>query len=62
VWVRPDQRGRGYGTAGLATVIARALELAPAVSLYVNDFNRPARRVYEKLGMRPAGAMATVLL
>ena len=62
VWVRPDRRGRGYGTAGLAAVIARALELAPTVSLYVNDFNAPALRVYEKLGLRPAGTMATVLL
>jgi uncharacterized protein len=62
VWVRPDRRGRGIGTAGLATVIRHALTLAPTVSLYVNDFNAPARRIYAKLGMRHHATLATVLL
>jgi predicted GNAT family acetyltransferase len=62
VWVRPDLRGRGVGTAALATVIRHALTLAPTVSLYVNDFNTPARRVYDKLGMREHGTLSTVLL
>lgn len=62
VWVRPDLRGRGVATAGLAAVIRHALTLAPAVSLYVNDFNTPARRVYAKLGMRQHATLSTVLL
>jgi predicted GNAT family acetyltransferase len=62
VWVRPDLRGRGIGTAGLATVLTYALELAPTVSLYVNDYNTAARRVYARLGMRQTGTLATVLL
>jgi predicted GNAT family acetyltransferase len=32
------------------------------VSLYVNDFNTAARRMYERLGMREAATLATVLL
>lgn len=62
VWVRPDIRKRGIATAALATVFRHALTLAPTVSLYVNDFNAPARRVYEKLGMHHHATLATVLL
>jgi predicted GNAT family acetyltransferase len=62
VWVRPDLRGRGIGARGLATVLAHALTIAPSVSLYVNDFNVPARRMYARLGMREHATLATVLL
>lgn len=61
VWVRPELRGQGIGTAALATVIRHALELAPSVSLYVNDFNEPARRMYDRLGMRQVATLSTVL-
>jgi uncharacterized protein len=62
VWVRPDLRRRGLGTAGLAAVISYALELAPTVSLYVNDYNTAARRMYARLGMRQVATLSTVLL
>jgi hypothetical protein len=61
VWTRPDLRGRGIGTAGLAGVLLQALRLAPTVSLYVNDFNMPARRLYARLGMRQLATLSTVL-
>jgi predicted GNAT family acetyltransferase len=61
VWVRPDRRGRGIGTAAMAAVVAHALRRAPSVSLYVNDFNVPARRVYDRIGMRQVGILSTVL-
>jgi predicted GNAT family acetyltransferase len=61
VWVRPDLRGRGIGTAAMAAVLRLALDRAPTVSLYVNDFNTPARRMYDRLGMRQAGVLRTVL-
>lgn len=61
VWTRPDLRRRGLATAALAAVLARGLELAPSVSLYVNDFNEPARRLYDRIGMRPVGSFTTVL-
>ncbi len=61
VWVRPDLRGRGIGTAALASVLRHALTLAPTVSLYVNAFNEPARRVYANLGMRQVATLSTVL-
>jgi uncharacterized protein len=62
VWVDPQWRGRGLATAGLTTVVRDALlRVAPTVSLYVNDYNAPARRVYDRLGFRQVGEFATVL-
>ena len=61
VWVRPDLRGRGIGTAAMATVLALALRRAPSVSLYVNDYNLAARRMYARLGMRQSGTLSTIL-
>jgi uncharacterized protein len=62
VWVAPAHRGRGIGTAGTAAVVeyARAV-LAPVVSLYVNDFNTPARAAYRRVGFREVGQYASVL-
>jgi predicted GNAT family acetyltransferase len=61
VWVRPDLRGRGVATAAMAAVVQYALELAPSVSLYVNDYNTAGRRLYDRLGMRQIGTLSTVL-
>ncbi|MCW2523937.1 MAG: family N-acetyltransferase, partial [Frankiales bacterium] len=61
VWMRPDLRGRGMGTAAMAAVIDLALRQAPTVSLYVNDFNTVARRMYDRLGMRQIGTLSTIL-
>ncbi|MGY1824421.1 GNAT family N-acetyltransferase [Geodermatophilus sp. SYSU D00079] len=62
VWVAPAHRGRGIGTAGTAAVVeyARAA-IAPVVSLYVNDFNAPARASYARVGFREVGRYASVL-
>jgi uncharacterized protein len=63
VWVAPEFRGRGVGTAAMATVVRDALRrVAPTVSLYVNDYNEAARHVYERCGFRQMGTFATVLL
>ena len=61
VWVRPDLRGQGIGTAAMAAVLAIGLQLAPTVSLYVNDYNTAGRRLYDRLGMRQIGTLRTVL-
>jgi predicted GNAT family acetyltransferase len=62
VWVAPAHRGRGIGAAGTAAVVeyARA-RIAPVVSLYVNDFNAPARAAYRRVGFRDVGRYASVL-
>jgi hypothetical protein len=62
VWVDPALRGRGLGVAGMAAVVEHArAHIAPVVSLYVNDYNRPAVAVYERVGFRTVGSFATVL-
>jgi predicted GNAT family acetyltransferase len=62
VWVAPAHRGRGIGTAGMAAVVEYArTAIAPVVSLYVNDFNGPARAAYARVGFREVGRFASVL-
>jgi len=62
VWVAPEWRGRGLATQGMAAVIRDTLaRVAPTVSLYVNDYNHPARRVYARCGLAEVGTLATVL-
>jgi uncharacterized protein len=62
VWTAPRWRGRGMATAGMAAVVRDALRrVAPTVSLYVNDFNDAARRVYARCGFQRVGTFATVL-
>ena len=62
VWVDPEYRGRGLAAAAMAAVTRDALRrVAPTVSLYVNDYNTPARKVYARCGFVQAGTFATVL-
>jgi predicted GNAT family acetyltransferase len=62
VWVDPSHRGRGYSEAGMAAVVVGArADIAPTVSLYVNDFNTPARKAYRAVGFQQQGSFATVL-
>jgi predicted GNAT family acetyltransferase len=61
VWVDPEIRGQGLGTAGMAAVVEHALTVAPTVSLYVNAHNVAARRCYEAVGFAPVGRFATIL-
>lgn len=62
VWTAPHLRGRGLGAAGTAAVaLAAQAAVAPRVSLYVNDHNRVAQRVYERVGFRRVGTFASVL-
>ncbi len=62
VWVNPDHRGKGYGVAGMAAVVEQALKyFAPLVTLYVNDFNHPARAVYRQVGFQEVDTFMSVL-
>jgi predicted GNAT family acetyltransferase len=62
VWVSPGRRGQGLGTAGTAAVVELARrQVAPIVSLYVNDYNQAARRAYARVGFREVGVFASVL-
>ncbi|WP_097870020.1 GNAT family N-acetyltransferase [Streptomyces sp. rh34] len=62
VWVAPEHRGKGLSESGMAAVLRYALaDVAPVVSLYVNDYNTPARKAYRRVGFREVGAFMSVL-
>ena len=62
VWVSPEMRGQGIAAPAMAAVVALAQQkIAPVVSLYVNDYNTIARRVYERVGFMHVDQFATVL-
>ncbi|MEU2724843.1 GNAT family N-acetyltransferase [Streptomyces smyrnaeus] len=62
VWVAPERRGEGLSETGMAAVVGYALrDVAPLVSLYVNDYNAPARAAYHRVGFREVGAFMSVL-
>jgi predicted GNAT family acetyltransferase len=62
VWVNPARRGEGLAATGMATVVAEAQRtIAPVVSLYVNDFNTPARAAYTRTGFTQVDTFMSVL-
>lgn len=62
VYVRPDRRGEGLAAHGMATV-ARYVRrsIAPVVSLYVNEWNEPARAAYARVGFVQTATMSTLM-
>ncbi len=62
VWVNPRLRGRGLAAPGMAAVVTAAQRMfAPLVTLYVNDFNSPARAAYQRTGFTEVGTFMSVL-
>lgn len=62
IWVHPSLRGRGLSVAGTAAIVELARrQVAPVVSLYVNDYNTAARRAYSRVGFRQVGTFTSVL-
>lgn len=61
VWVPPEARGHGMAARGMAAVVSAALRMAPVVSLYVNEFNAPARAAYRRAGFTEVGTFMSVL-
>lgn len=60
VWLDPELRGRGLAAPAMAAVVQLARTLVPTVSLYVNDYNRPARATYARVGFTEVGEFATI--
>lgn len=50
----PEYRGRGLGTGLLQALLDEAAGSGRTVSIHV-EMSNPARRLYERLGFRPAG-------
>ena len=57
----PPFRGRGIGSGLLRALIAEAEVSARTLSIHV-EMNNPARRLYERLGFRPAGEHGVYVL
>jgi predicted GNAT family acetyltransferase len=63
VWVRPDRRGQDIAAPALAEVVRTVRrEVAPLVTLYVNDHNLAARAAYRRVGFREQTTFASILL
>jgi predicted GNAT family acetyltransferase len=62
VYVPPSRRGQGLASTGMAAVVDYVLgDLAPVVSLYVNDHNLAARRAYRNVGFEQTALFATIM-
>lgn len=62
VWVHPQVRQQGLGAAGMAAVVERTREKGHStVSLYANDYNETALRMYARVGFEQVGTFATIM-
>ena len=62
VWVKPEYRGKGISISAMAAVVKLVLaDVAPVVSLYVNDYNEVALKTYRSVGFEQVDTFATVL-
>jgi ribosomal protein S18 acetylase RimI-like enzyme len=52
VFTHPKYRGRGFGKIVVSAATEDALQYAEGVNLYVGAYNKPAIKIYEKLGYR----------
>ena len=55
VWTNPRYRRRGLGKELLREVCGHMFRKGKTVTLFVNDFNRPAVTLYESLGFQRIG-------
>jgi RimJ/RimL family protein N-acetyltransferase len=62
IWTPVDLRGCGLATAAFAKICAHLLASSPTLSLYVNDFNEEAIRMYERAGFTTISEFQTILL
>ncbi len=61
VYTLREERGKGLATGLVATVCAEALAQHELVCLHVDAQNQPARRAYERAGMRELGVCQLLL-
>jgi hypothetical protein len=62
VYTPPEQRGRGWASAGVAEVSRRLQEQGVRVCLYTDQANPTSNKIYAALGYRPVVDMANLVL
>lgn len=63
IWLAPHLRGKGYAVPLIAAAVEQIMrDTGQLVTLYVNDFNTPARAAYRRVGFSEVGEFMTVLL
>ncbi len=63
VYTAPRERGRGIATRAMRDLCATLFDRGwPRVTLYVNESNVPARKVYERVGFEALGPYTTVFV
>jgi ribosomal-protein-alanine N-acetyltransferase len=60
--VRPDCRGHGLGSMLIGWAENRIAPHSPNVFICVSSFNSGARRLYERLGFEPVGALSDFIV
>jgi len=61
VWSPPEMRRHGYATRALGAICDHLLDEHPTLCLFVNDFNRSAMALYERVGFSRTGEFQSVL-
>lgn len=62
VYVHPERRGEGLAAGGMAAVVALVrADIAPTVSLYVNEWNAAARAAYARVGFTETARLSTLM-
>lgn len=62
VWVPPEHRGKGIARRAMQELVGHARrDHGVQISLYVNDYNEPARRAYAAAGYEQVGELATIM-
>ena len=62
VFTPPDLRGRGHATRNVAALVDRLLDVHPSVTLFCDEQNQAARRVYERIGFERVANHRSYLL
>jgi RimJ/RimL family protein N-acetyltransferase len=52
LYTRPEYRNQGYATSLTSIMIKDALRETECIGLYVREDNYPAKRIYEKIGIK----------
>jgi uncharacterized protein len=62
VYTVPARRGEGIATRALRDVCGELLQHVPRITLYVNEDNDGARRVYQRLGFRDHAGWLSIFI